>query len=86
METLLIVPTHIIIKYQIPKPSNVVIRIYNQNGQIVRTLVHRQMEAAHHSVNWDGRDDAGSMVASGIYFYKIKTVDFIEVKKMIMIQ
>jgi photosystem II stability/assembly factor-like uncharacterized protein len=53
--------------------SQVEINIYNLLGQKVRTLANRQMFAGEHTVKWDGRDDAGREVASGIYIYRLRS-------------
>ncbi len=49
------------------------IRIYNIKGQLVKTLVNEKLNAGKHSVIWNGRDDNGKEVGTGIYFYKIST-------------
>jgi hypothetical protein len=63
--------THI--NYALPKASQVTLKIYNTLGQLVRTLVDHRISAGRHSVTWDGRDDHGTLVSSGIYFYSLKT-------------
>ncbi|MFA4948186.1 MAG: FlgD immunoglobulin-like domain containing protein [Candidatus Krumholzibacteriia bacterium] len=55
-------------------------------GQLVRTLVSDVRDAKTHTVNWDGTNDRGSAVASGIYFYKMDTKDFSQTKKMVMLR
>jgi len=60
--------------------------IYNILGQKVRTLVYEDQEAGYKSVNWDGKDDLGKDVATGIYFYKIKAGEFTQSKKMVILK
>ncbi|MCG3121638.1 MAG: hypothetical protein ALAOOOJD_04841 [bacterium] len=59
------------IQYQLPEASRVTLTIYNLFGQEVRTLVAGQREAGYHAEIWDGRDDFGRKVASGVYFYRL---------------
>jgi hypothetical protein len=74
------------ISYQISKASNVKLNIYNSLGQLVKTLVNANQSAGSYSVNWDGKNESGSKVSSGIYFYRLNTPDFMNVKKMIMLK
>jgi tetratricopeptide (TPR) repeat protein len=59
------------IQYQLPEASHITVKIYNLFGQEVRTLVAGHREAGYHSEIWDGRDDFGRRVASGVYFYRL---------------
>jgi hypothetical protein len=74
------------IKYDLPNPGYVNITVFNILGQKVKTLIDEYQEAGHKSVNWDGKDDGGKEVASGIYFYKIKTTGFEKIKKMVLLK
>jgi len=62
------------------------LRVYDAAGRLVRVLVDEQREAAVYNENWDGRDDTGVSVASGVYFYKLKTKTFKETKKMVLLR
>ncbi len=55
--------------------------IYNLLGQEVRTLVRETMDAGFHSVVWDGMDEYGKQVASGIYMYRMSVGDFSQVHR-----
>jgi flagellar hook assembly protein FlgD len=60
------------IKYDLPYSSEVTIEIYNFLGQKIRLLIDSQNQGpGYMQVIWDGRDDQGSQVASGIYMYRI---------------
>jgi len=72
------------IRYQLPKAGKVVLKIYNTLGQTVRTLVNADKKAGYHAVLWDGINDEGSMVSSGIYIYQLQTKDFTKTKKMLL--
>jgi hypothetical protein len=74
------------IKYALPKSCNVSLTIYNLLGQKVRTLVNEYQNAGYKSAFWDGKDESGKDVSSGIYFYLLKTDDFKEAKKMTIIK
>jgi flagellar hook assembly protein FlgD len=58
--------------------------IYNILGQKVRTLVNKPLEPGEHKVTWNGTDNSGRPVASGIYFYRMKAGNYSETKKMIL--
>lgn len=74
------------ISYDLPKPGHVRLEIFNVLGQNVKTLVNDFREAGTQTVIWDGTDNSGSSVASGIYFYRISTGDFSASKKMMMLK
>jgi len=74
------------ISYDLPKACNVELDIYNVLGQNVKTLVSGYQEAGSQSIIWDGTDNTGSSVASGIYFYRITAGDFSATKKMMMLK
>ncbi|MCU0644055.1 MAG: Ig-like domain-containing protein, partial [bacterium] len=76
--------THI--DYQLPEPSRVTIRIFNIIGQEVRTLVDEMKTVGYHSVMWNGLDNFGTPATSGIYYYRMETNSFIEVKKMVLLR
>lgn len=72
------------IAYTIPADGvgQVEMVIYNVNGQKVRTLVNEKKEAGYYNVVWDGRNDTGEMVSSGLYLYKIVSGSFNKIEKM----
>jgi hypothetical protein len=74
------------IRYDLPVSGHVRLAIYNILGQKVRILVDEIQDAGHKSVIWDGRDDGGRDVASGIYFYKIEMENFEKTKKMVLLK
>jgi len=74
------------IKYDMPKAGDVQIAVFNVLGQRVTDLINGYQEAGSHEVVWNGKDDAGSSVASGIYFYRIKTSEFSDTKKMLLMK
>ena len=81
------------IRYNIKQASKVKLKIYNLLGQEIRTLVNGSQEAGYQSIIWDGRDNIGVPVASGIYIYQLAanpasgTGDrFINTRKMILMK
>ena len=75
------------ISFSLPEASRVTLAVYNVLGQKVRTLINNQLATAGlHAKQWDGRDDAGRQVASGIYFYKLEAGNFSSIKKMVLMK
>jgi len=77
------------IPYQLAQPSYVIIRIYRSTGELVRTLDLGRKEAGYHTdrmkaAHWDGTDDTGQRVSSGVYFYTIHADGFAATKKMLL--
>jgi len=75
------------IPYQLKEDAEVEIRIYTSTGQLIRTLSLGNKPAGYYTgrekaAYWDGRNEAGEKVASGVYFYTIKAGDFTATKKM----
>ncbi|MEL6823956.1 MAG: FlgD immunoglobulin-like domain containing protein, partial [Calditrichota bacterium] len=66
--------------------SPVTLRIYNVAGQLVNTLIDEPIDSGSYSVVWNGRDDAGNEVASGVYIYRLVTGDFVQTRKMMLIR
>jgi hypothetical protein len=73
-----------VIWYRLAKPSHVRVVVYNSLGQRIRVLVNEMRDAGCYTAVWDGRDDAGREVASGVYLYRIKVGGYEETKKMIL--
>jgi len=75
------------ISYDLNGESIVILTIYDLSGQIIRTLVNDQaMSAGQYKSVWDGRDESGAKVASGVYFYQLRAGEFIANKKMTLLQ
>jgi hypothetical protein len=66
--------------------SNVSITVYDVHGARVRTLVSGPKNAGHYIAQWDGRDDHGSPVGSGIYFCRMATAGFTGTRKMVLLK
>jgi ribosomal protein L27 len=74
------------IRFAVREPGFVSLEVYNVIGQRIRLLVGGEMGAGEYAVTWDGSDDDGSEVASGIYFYRISAGDFVQCRKMILLK
>jgi len=73
------------IAYQLDKSSVVKLTVYNALGQKVRVLVQdKRQNAGTHMIQWNGLDDAGRNVSSGIYFYRLEAGNQIQMKKMLL--
>jgi hypothetical protein len=66
--------------------SGVNVVVYDVHGARVRTLVSGPKSAGHYVAQWDGRDDRGTQVSSGIYFYRMTTGSFSAVRKMVLLK
>ena len=66
--------------------AHTTVRIYNIQGQLVRTLVDQPKQAGSYQVVWDGKNQSGKDVGSGIYFCKLKVGDNSQTKKMVLIK
>jgi len=69
------------INFSLPEATHVRLQVYNVVGQVVATLVDRDMQAGYQSVTWNA-----SSVASGIYFYRLETNAFTDTKKMVLLK
>ncbi|MFQ5707617.1 MAG: FlgD immunoglobulin-like domain containing protein [bacterium] len=74
------------ILYQLASTQKVQLRIYNVLGQLVRSLVDKQEPAGEHRVIWNGKNEKGISVPSGLYIYELKAGDFVGTKKMIFLK
>ncbi len=70
------------INFKLKKGGMVDLKIFNTNGQLVRKLVRQHMSAGMHTVMWDGRDDEGKQMSSGVYIYKLEANEFTKTLKM----
>ena len=75
-----------IISFEIEKMDKVSLKVYDNQGRFIRSLLNNTMHAGAHRISWDGRNDHGESVSAGIYYYTLQTTDFSETKKMILIR
>ncbi|MDX2414811.1 MAG: FlgD immunoglobulin-like domain containing protein [Bacteroidales bacterium] len=78
------------ISYQLNSPARVVISVYNLNGKELKILVNQQMPQGKHEVVWDGRDDSGTSLNSGIYSYRMEVItgkgSIVRIKTLVLVQ
>ena len=72
------------IRFTLGEAVRVRLRIYDVSGRFVRELADGRRGAGQHSETWDGTDQAGRGVSSGVYFYRLEAGSFIETKKMVL--
>jgi hypothetical protein len=74
------------ISFELPRAENAELVIYSVDGAKVATILNEQMSEGPHSVTWTGQNDAGQQVASGTYFYQLRTPSFSETRMMTLIK
>jgi len=62
------------IKYELPQPAGVKLEIFDMMGRRVRTLVNQRQSAGQYTMTWDGRNEQGETIASGVYLYQLRAV------------
>ncbi len=75
-----------VIRFNLSKPSEVTLVIYNMLGQRVKTLVQGYLKAGTTSLSWDGKDEKGKAVSSGVYLYELKAGELTETKRMVLLK
>ncbi len=74
------------IAYDLSKKAQVTIEVFDVLGQKIVTLLSKSQSTGHHTIVWNGKDVKGNYVGSGIYFYKMTTPEFSQIKKMILMK
>jgi hypothetical protein len=80
------------IRYQLPVETRTTLRIYDVTGRLVRTLVDELKKAGTYAMSWDGKNDAGLTVSTGVYFSRLQARptlsgnEFVELKKMLLLK
>ncbi len=74
------------IRFELAGTSDVDITVFDAAGRLVRVLERATRPAGVHGVRWDGRNDAGAPVSSGVYFYKMTTTGFEQTRKMVLLK
>lgn len=75
------------VSFDLPEPAVTRLRIYDVAGRLVRRLVDGdQLQAGRHKAVWNGRDDAGRQVSTGVYLCRLEAGDFRETKRMMLIR
>ena len=74
------------IRYQLPADGQVLLQIFNTNGQLIRTLVDAEVRVGFHQAVWDGKNDHGIPVVTGVYYYRIIAHGTVATKKMALLK
>ncbi|HEU4365410.1 MAG TPA: FlgD immunoglobulin-like domain containing protein [Candidatus Krumholzibacteria bacterium] len=74
------------IAFSLAQRGAVTLAVYDVAGRLVRRLADGTADAGEHSAAWDGHNDAGAQVASGVYFYKLTAGDFVQTRKMVLLK
>lgn len=74
------------ISFTLPKTTHATLSVHNSLGQRVAVLTDNMRSAGNHTVIWNGLNDDGKPVASGVYFYRLKTDEFVETRKMVLMK
>ena len=75
------------IKFSMPKAGHLKLSIYNVRGQLIKTLIDGPRPAgADQTIVWDGSDNLGSSVASGVYFYEARAMGDVRIEKMTLLK
>jgi hypothetical protein len=74
------------VAFVVGEPGPVTLRIYDLSGRLVRTLVDRYEAAGRRELAWDGRDEHGADVASGVYCYRLEAPGVLETKRMVLLK
>ena len=75
------------IRFELGSRASVTLTVYNPAGQAVRSLVAGEfLQAGTYSLTWDGRDDAGHAVASGVYLYRLQAGSQVRVRKLVLVR
>ncbi len=76
-----------VIGFELASPMQVGLAVYSVSGQKVRQLASGQViSAGQHTFTWDGRDDAGTPVSSGVYLYRLEAGETVQTKRMLLIK
>ncbi len=74
------------IQLALPQKTELILTLYNVLGQEVRIIASGIYSAGIHTFNWDGKDNSGNNSATGIYLYRLETLEFVEQKKMVLLR
>jgi flagellar hook assembly protein FlgD len=74
------------IGYSLASDGPVELRVYNMMGQVIRTLVDGYQVAGHYAVQWDGKDDSGLSVASGVDLSRLQAGNRVEARQLLLLR
>jgi hypothetical protein len=74
------------IEFLLEKPSWVTVDIYNILGKKVKRILEQRLKAGNYAIDWDGKDEKGNGVSTGIYFYRVQAGSIAQTKKMVLLR
>ena len=75
-----------VIRFALPQPAAVELTVYNLAGQQVAQLWRGQRPAGNYALNWDGRNDRGRALATGVYIYRLRAGDLVRSRKLLLLR
>ena len=72
--------------FELPRSGRVMLTIYNVRGQVVKTIMNENLSYGYHTATWQGRDNQGRSVASGVYFSELQASGIRKMRKMILLK
>ncbi|MCW3131115.1 MAG: T9SS type A sorting domain-containing protein [Candidatus Methanospirare jalkutatii] len=74
------------IAFDLAEPARISLEVFDVNGRLIRTLLDRTLQPGRYDVAWDGSDNAGNVVGSGVYFYRLETSKAKFSKRMLVVK
>ena len=74
------------IRYSLPEAGNVTLKIFKVDGEMIKELENTNKRAGSYEIVWDGTNNNGMKVSSGVYFYQLVTDKFIQTKKLVLLK
>jgi hypothetical protein len=74
------------LRYDLPEQSRITLTIYDLMGREITQLVNTVQEAGYRSVKWDATDIHGKPVSAGVYLYQIRSGEYVQTKKMVLLK
>jgi hypothetical protein len=74
------------IRFEMKLPAHALLQVFDVAGRLVTTLVNEERSSGTQEVIWQGKDSNGKQVATGVYLYKLRTADFVETRRMVLLK
>lgn len=74
------------ISFELGSPGIVEVAVHDVAGRRVATLLHGHRSAGDHTLTWNGHDDGGQRISSGVYFVRLKSLDGVHVRKLTLLK
>jgi len=75
-----------VISFELSRIEKVSLKVYDNQGRFIRSLLNNTMHTGKHEISWDGRNNQGETVSTGVYYYILQTAGFNQTKKMTLIR